>query len=128
MRNDHGVSKGGTNSSMLALAAVTLLVTASAMMILPTPASAFDLQGLVRLAAAHGYGGYRVGGGHRGSVHTASRHGHHSNDDDADTPPSSSDTPKGSGVASRHPENDRPYQPSTTSTKYAAEPSFAPSR
>jgi hypothetical protein len=110
------------------LAAASLLASASIMM--PTQAAAFDIQGLVRLAVAHSYGGYTPGGytgytgGSHHSVHSASRHSQHS-DEDAETPPKvTDDSPK---VVVRHPDSDPAPQASAISSRYA-EPAFAPSR
>jgi hypothetical protein len=82
-------------SSLLLTA--TVLLSATAMMA-PTPASAFNIGGLMALAAGH-YGGFR--GGHHGRVHEASRHGHHSSDrdDDESAPPSEKPPPTDKDIA-----------------------------
>jgi hypothetical protein len=124
----------------LLMTAATLCVSASFMTV-STPASAFNIDGLIRGAIAHYSGGFRMGGGgggHHARVHEARRSRHPSREDrdqDADSTPGSTDTPPSSrdngpsrGVtrANDHVVDSGKVVPATKA--YAEEPSFAPSR
>lgn len=140
-----GPSTGSLVRTTLKLATATLLMSAPLIM-MPTAASAFDLNGLVhgaiaQYAARYAGGGVRLpnpGGGRYAGVHVASHQSRHSDDDDDDATPGSTNTPPPSDMAAgprRVQDTDR-MTPQVTDTvrvvsvgrSYSDEPSFAPSR
>jgi hypothetical protein len=137
MHSEHGFSPNAFQRSSMGMGVAALLATAAVIMA-PTKASAFDIGGLMRVAIAHYGGGYRTSGGHR--LHEASRHAHHSADDDndADTAPSSTNTPPSNQDATLPPrrfspdgERTQPVGPTrvvSTGKSYAEEPIYAPLR
>jgi hypothetical protein len=113
----------------LLLTTATVLVSASVMMA-PTPASAFNIGGLIAMASGH-YGGYR--GGHHGRVHEASRHSRHSTDhDDDDNAPASEKPPPGdkdTSLAQRHQDTGQSqHQPETGHDAAGSTVAFTPLR
>ena len=114
---------------------VATLVTAAALALMPTQASAFDVNGLIAVAAAHyAAGGYRLGGfggGSHARTHVASRHSRHSDDDDADSGPPSERMPPARPEISAPPSrlDGERFKPALASGRtYTEEPAFAPSR
>jgi hypothetical protein len=138
MESKTGKSSLGRSSLGLAMAALLMAVS---VIMAPTPASAFNIRGLIRGALAH-YGGYRAHGGQHVYSQVASRHSRHSDDDnDEDAAPGSTNTPpanQDSGTSYRRQPTaaDRVTSSSftvsarsmTTASSYAEEPRFAPSR
>jgi hypothetical protein len=150
MRNHQTVSHDGPNTACLAktslrVATATLLVSAPFIM-MPTAASAFDLGGLVQgaivqYAAQYAGGGLRLpnlGGTHYAGVHVVSHQSRHSDEDDDDATPGSTNTPppRDMGAAPhRVQDTDRMTPQATDSVRvvsvgrsYSDEPSFQPSR
>jgi hypothetical protein len=136
---DHGLSTNGISKSLVAMAVATLFASMS-FMSMPTPASAFDLRGIVQVAIAqYAAGGVRVGGGHYGAVHEATRHSRHDDDGDDDATPGSTNTPppqKDLGAAPRRlADGDHVAYQQAMNTRMATtgrpsgdEPAFLPSR
>jgi hypothetical protein len=117
----------GRKSSLL-LTTATVLISATAMMT-PTPASAFNIGGLIAMAS----GRYGYHGGHHGRVHEASRHRHHSNDrdDDDSAPPAEKPPPgdKDTTLAQRHQDTGpSQHQPESGHDSSASSVAFAPLR
>jgi hypothetical protein len=136
---DHAVSRNGVSKSFAATAIAAVLASAS-LVVMPTPASAFNLNGLIQVAIAqYAAGGYRVpAGGYYGRDHEATQHSHHS-DDDEDAAPGSSNTPpppKDAGAPPRRlsdggrevTQQAMNTRVVTTGRPYAEEPAFGPSR
>jgi hypothetical protein len=82
IKSGHTHARDGVGKT-IGVTAAALLASASVMM-MPTTASAFNIQGLIATAVAH-YGG---GGHYAPRAHVASRHGRRSlhDDDDANSP------------------------------------------
>jgi hypothetical protein len=120
--------------SSLAMAVATLFA-ATPLALMPTQASAFDVNGLIAMAAAHYVaGGYRlgsIGGGSHARTHVAARHSRHSDDDDADSgPPSERLPPARQEIGGPQPRLDgERFKPTLASGRTnTEEPAFAPSR
>jgi hypothetical protein len=150
MRTHHTVSRDGPGGAILhksafGVTAATLVVSAPLLM-MPTAASAFDLDGLVQgaivqYAAQYAGGSLRLpnlGGTHYAGVHVVSHQSRHSDDDDDEATPGSTNTPppKDIGTAPhRVQDTDRMTPQAADSVRmvsagrsYSDEPSFAPSR
>jgi len=134
MHIGHGYLGGNAFSLAKLTVTVATLFTAAPLVLAPTQASAFDVRGLVAMAAAHyGGGGYRggIGGGSRARTHVASRHSHHSDDDDAESgPPAEKLPPSRQEISGPPPRLDgERFKPALASSRtYTEEPVFAPSR
>jgi hypothetical protein len=148
MHTHHTNSRGDPNRVRLGkftagLTAAVLLASASAIL-MPTAASAFDINGLVQGAIAQYASqyvarGYRFPGigGHYGGVQVVSHSSRHSDDDDDDATPGSTNTPPARQVTDTPPHlsGDRMVAQSsdngrmmTAVRSYGEDPTFAPSR